>query len=139
MDAPKDGREIAVEADETTALDRATSYVQGKGGVVVVGPGGVPIQEVARLHSTSVWLLVGLTLLVLVRARRLGAERLVRATGVLLAIEVVQGAVGYWQYLTGVPAELVLLHMALATLFWVAAVRVGLLTGDRVRSPQPVA
>ena len=99
---------------------------------------GLPIQEVARLHSTAVWLTVGVTVLVLVRARRAGADRLARAAGILLALEVVQGAVGYWQYLTGVPASLVLLHVALATLFWVAAVRVGLLAGDRARTPQPV-
>ena len=100
---------------------------------------GLAIQEVARVHSTSVWLTIAVTVWTLVRARRTGAERLARAAGVLLALELVQGAVGYWQYLTGVPAELVLLHVFLATLFWVAAVRVGLLAGDRVRSPQPVA
>jgi cytochrome c oxidase assembly protein subunit 15 len=99
---------------------------------------GLPIQEVARLHSTSVWVTVALTVLVLVRARRVGADRLASATGSLLAIEIVQGAVGYWQYLAGVPAELVLVHMFLATLFWVAAVRVGLLAADRVTSPQLV-
>lgn len=100
---------------------------------------GVAIQEVARLHSASVWLMVALTVLVLVRARRTGAPRLARASGVLLALEVVQGGVGYWQYLTGVPAGLVLVHVGLATLFWVAAVWVGLLAGDRERSPHLVS
>jgi cytochrome c oxidase assembly protein subunit 15 len=76
---------------------------------------------------------------VLVRARQAGAGRLQRTTGTLLGIEVVQGAVGYWQYHTGVPAELVLVHMLLATLFWIAAVRVALLAGDRVRQPQLVS
>lgn len=87
---------------------------------------GVSIITAARTHSASVWMTVALTVVVLVAARRAGAGRLARATGVLLAVEVVQGAVGYWQYLTGVPAVLVLVHMLLATVFWIAAVRVGL-------------
>ncbi len=100
---------------------------------------GIAITEVARLHGISVWLTVGLTVLVLVQARRLGADRLARATTLLLGIELAQGGVGYWQYFTGVPAELVLVHMLLATLFWVAAVRVGLLAADPVREPLAVA
>ncbi len=100
---------------------------------------GVPIQTAARIHSLTVWLTVALTVVVLVRARRAGADRLARATGVLFGLEVVQGAVGYWQYHTGVPAELVLVHMLLATLFWIAAVRVALLAGDRVLEPQLVS
>ena len=101
---------------------------------------GISIVTTARLHGISVWLTVGLTVLVLVQARRIGADRLARATGVLLGIELAQGAVGYWQYFTGVPAELVLVHMLLATLFLVAAVRVGLFAGDHVRAPgEPLA
>lgn len=94
---------------------------------------GWSIVEMARFHGIAVWLTVGLTVLVLVQARRLGADRLARAATVLLGVELAQGAVGYWQYFTGVPAELVLVHMLLATLFWVAAVRVGLFARDRVR------
>ena len=100
---------------------------------------GLSIVEMARFHSSSVWLTVALTVLVLVQARRAGATDLARATTVLVALEFVQGAVGYWQYLTGVPASLVLVHMFLATLFWVAAVRVGVLAAVPTRSPQPVA
>ncbi len=100
---------------------------------------GVSIQTAARTHSLTVWVTVALTVVVLVRARRAGADRLARAIGILLGIEVVQGVVGYWQYLTGVPAALVLAHMLLATLFWIAAVRVALLAGDRVREPQLVS
>ena len=100
---------------------------------------GVPIQVAARTHGLTVWLTVALTVLVLVQARRVGATRLARGTWLLLGLEVLQGAVGYWQYATGVPAELVLVHMLLATLFWIAAVRVALLAGDRVLEPQLVA
>ena len=101
---------------------------------------GLSIVEMARFHGIAVWLTVGLTVLVLAQARRLGADRLAGAATALLGIELAQGAVGYWQYFTGVPAELVLVHMLLATLFWVAAVRVGLFARDRVRdSVEPLA
>lgn len=101
---------------------------------------GLSIVEMARFHGIAVWLTVGLTVLVLVQARRLGADRLARAATVLLGVELAQGAVGYWQYFTGVPAELVLVHMLLATLFWVAAVRVGLFARDGVPAPvEPLA
>jgi cytochrome c oxidase assembly protein subunit 15 len=87
---------------------------------------GVSIVTAARAHSLTVWVTVALSVVVLVAARRAGAGRLARAAGVLLAVELAQGAVGYWQYLTGVPPVLVLAHMLLATVFWVAVVRVGL-------------
>lgn len=87
---------------------------------------GVSIITAARTHSLTVWVTVALTVAVLVAARRVGADRLAQATGVLLAVEVVQGGVGYWQFLTGVPPVLVLVHMLLATVFLIAAVRVGL-------------
>jgi cytochrome c oxidase assembly protein subunit 15 len=78
------------------------------------------IRTIARVHSASVWLTVALTGAVLVRARRERADLLARAATLLLAAEVVQGAVGYTQYLTGIPAPLVSAHILLATLFWVA-------------------
>ncbi len=147
--------DVAAEAPDTPSTVPVARLVPWLGAVVLVlgtvvtatgphagDPGtgrlGLAIQEVTRLHSTAVWLTVAATVLVLVRARRAGAARLASAASLLLAVEVVQGGVGYWQYFTGVPAELVLLHMLLATLFWVAAVRVGLLAGDRSRSPLPV-
>jgi cytochrome c oxidase assembly protein subunit 15 len=136
-----------------TALDRAGRLVVGLGGLVLVlgtivtatgphagDPGterlGFSIRHVTRLHSTSVWLVVAATVLVLVLARRAaarstvgsGPDRTVRAVGVLLGLELAQGGVGYWQYFTGVPQSLVAVHLLLACLFWVAAVRVGLAT-----------
>lgn len=96
---------------------------------------GLRIQSVARAHSLTVWATVAVTVAVLLLARRAADRRLARAAGTLLLVEVVQGGVGYWQYLTGVPAELVLLHMLLATLFWIAAVRVALRADDPALAP----
>jgi len=44
----------------------------------------------------------------------------------LAAILVAQGVVGYVQYFTGVPAALVLIHVAGATAMWWAATNVAL-------------
>lgn len=85
------------------------------------------IRDVVRLHSGTVWLTVATTVAILWSARRGGADRAVRASaGVLLAVEVLQGAVGYTQYALDIPAELVSVHLALATLFWIGVVRVWL-------------
>jgi cytochrome c oxidase assembly protein subunit 15 len=77
-------------------------------------------------------LLVGLTVALYVALRAIDADpRLVRATGVLLAVELAQGLIGYVQYFTGLPVLLVGLHLAGACVVLVAAVRVVLLTRDR--------
>ncbi len=89
---------------------------------------GLSLVWVARVHSTAVWLTVGATVLLLLRAR--SADPVVaRWTALLLATEVAQGAVGYWQFLTAVPPTLVIVHMALSCVFWVLCVRVAIATG----------
>jgi cytochrome c oxidase assembly protein subunit 15 len=92
------------------------------------------ISTVARLHSVSVLLLVGVTLF-LVRSLRLASAppALKRRVEVLLAVLLAQAAVGYAQYFTGVPALLVAIHVAGAVAVWVAALRV--LLGMQVRAP----
>lgn len=88
---------------------------------------GLDIRDVVRLHSGTVWLTVATTAAILWRAGRGGADGPVaRSVGVLLGVEVVQGAVGYTQYALDIPAALVSVHLALATLFWIAVVRVWL-------------
>jgi cytochrome c oxidase assembly protein subunit 15 len=75
--------------------------------------------DVVRVHSVLVWVLVALTLYLAVKTRH-------RAVTVLLAIEVAQGAIGYTQYLTGVPPLLVAVHVIGALAVWIAALRVKL-------------
>ena len=82
------------------------------------------VGDVARLHSVAAWLTVALTV-VLLRASR-DEPRVRRATVTLTAILVAQGVIGYVQYFTGVPAGLVLLHVAGATAMWWAATSVAL-------------
>lgn len=84
---------------------------------------GLDIASIARWHAAAVWGTVALTVAGLVYARS-GNPRLRRAFVVLLVAELVQGAIGYTQYVLGIPAWLVALHLLGACLFWVAALRV---------------
>jgi cytochrome c oxidase assembly protein subunit 15 len=60
----------------------------------------------------------------LVSMQRRGAPSRVMRQGEFLLITIIsQGALGYLQYFSGVPAGLVALHIALATLVWAATVR----------------
>jgi cytochrome c oxidase assembly protein subunit 15 len=95
-------------------------------GVVVTGAGpnsgaggasrnGLDLLLAARVHSASVWLVVALTILLAVVTR---ANPLVRrAVGLVLAVEVYQGAIGYAQYFLALPPWLVALHMLGTALF----------------------
>jgi cytochrome c oxidase assembly protein subunit 15 len=82
------------------------------------------LEDVARVHSLTVWLFMALTVATLITLVRTGAPRLVvrRATE-LAALIVAQGALGYTQYFLGVPPALVLLHVAGALAVWVVALR----------------
>ena len=89
------------------------------------------VRDVARIHSTAVWILLALALYSVWRARRDRAPADVMARGtVLLAVLCAQGAIGYIQYFTNVPARLVAIHIAGATALWVAVLRfrLGLVT-----------
>ncbi|WP_433338253.1 COX15/CtaA family protein [Spirillospora sp. CA-294931] len=112
-------------------------------GTVVTGSGphagdaearryGFNIEDVARVHSVFAWVTVALTVVLLVALRRSAAPAALRRRAMeLFAIELAQGLVGYVQYLTDVPAPLVVLHMLGAALMWIAALRVVLATRDR--------
>ena len=80
------------------------------------------IGDVARVHAIAVWLLLALTLALLRAARTVPVVR--RAASILLWVLVAQGAVGYTQYFTGVPAALVGVHVAGAIAVWWAATHV---------------
>jgi cytochrome c oxidase assembly protein subunit 15 len=57
-------------------------------------------------------------------------------TQLLVAITI-QGGIGYLQYFTGVPAMVVLLHVAMATLVWAMTVRTVLRTAAPVEVTEP--
>lgn len=91
---------------------------------------GLDIRVIARVHAGAVWVVLALTVATIVRARRRGNAAVERGAWVLLAVEVLQGGVGYTQYALGIPEALVAVHILLASLFWVAVVRLAVMTRE---------
>ncbi len=82
------------------------------------------ITEVVRIHSLSVWVFLAVAIWTLVELRRSGTPRQVdQRAKVLVGAIVVQGAIGYTQYFTGVPPWLVLVHVFGSCLVWIAVLR----------------
>ena len=80
--------------------------------------------DAARVHGTLVMALLGLVLWMVWRLRRDNAPAgALRAAEGLCTVLVLQGAIGYTQYFTGVPPLLVGLHVFGATVLWVVVVR----------------
>jgi cytochrome c oxidase assembly protein subunit 15 len=113
----------------------AGTVVTGSGphsGDVNAGRTGLDPELVSQVHADLVFLLVGLTAAFWVALRATGAPpRAVRAMGVLLAVELAQGVLGFVQYFTGLPVPLVALHLVGACAITVAAVHAVLALRDR--------
>ena len=111
------------------------TVVTGSGphsGDIAAGRTGLDPQAMSQLHADLVFLLVGVTVAFWVALKATGAPpRAVRAMGVLLAVELAQGAVGFAQYFTGLPVLLVGLHLVGACLIVVTAVQAVLALRDR--------
>ncbi len=84
----------------------------------------VALRDMAELHSSLALLLIGVTI-GLVVAVHVGdvPERVRRSTRILMAVMVAQGAVGYTQYFTHLPALLVEIHILGATALVIGAVQ----------------
>lgn len=81
----------------------------------------VPLEDVTRVHSGIVIILVVLTLVTLGLMARTGAPEKAQERGRLLLLAmVIQGAIGYTQYFTHLPPVLVGVHVAGATTVWAA-------------------
>jgi heme a synthase len=93
---------------------------------------GFDVRAVSWLHADVVILFTGLVIALLLGLRLTAAPHNVRrAGGWLAAITVAQAAIGYAQYVTGVPEVLVALHVLGACALWVAVLRVHLCTRRR--------
>lgn len=100
---------------------------------------GFDLPVVARIHGSTVILFLVLVLATLWVLRRDRAPRAVEhRLGLLLAAVVVQGGIGYAQYLSGIPELLVGFHLAGATAVWAATVWFVLGLVDRTDGPGPV-
>ncbi|WP_112139327.1 COX15/CtaA family protein [Glycomyces dulcitolivorans] len=105
-------------------------------GVVVTGSGphagdadtprnGLDPALMSQLHADLVWLLVGLTVALIAALHAVKApEKAIRTAYALLAVELLQGVIGYTQYYLDLPELLVGLHMLGAGVLWVTAVAV---------------
>lgn len=81
----------------------------------------IAVHDAARIHGTAMIAFLAVTIWVLVQVRRHGAvESVQRAATGLLTVLLLQGALGYTQYFTGVPPLLVGLHVLGASMVWVA-------------------
>lgn len=85
---------------------------------------GFDIRTVAIMHADAVIFLVGITIALLVAASV--AQSTKKAIYIFFVVTLAQGAIGYTQYLTGIPEALVAAHLAGATIFWIAAWRIRL-------------
>lgn len=88
------------------------------------------LRTITRVHSVFVLLCVGLTLYLFLRIKNRPNEwsRLGRPLEIFLGAAIAQGALGYLQYFSGVPTQMVALHVALAIAVWISALRLGLAT-----------
>lgn len=95
---------------------------------------GFDPRAMSWLHSDSVLLWFGVLLAILVALRLTAAPQTAQRAGLwVLAVGVLQGVIGYVQYLTGLPVVAVMLHMLGASLLVVVVTR--LLMTLRERSP----
>ena len=129
-------------------------------GTVVTGTGphagdedvrrfGFDISTVARIHSVTVLIAIGVALVIAWRVRTTHV-RWASTLSTWMFVALVQGAVGYVQYFNEVPELLVGTHIALATALWVVTMwlAVGSLTEtaesagrrnlDRTRPPATI-
>ena len=96
----------------------------------------LPLAAVTQLHADIGWLLGGLVV-ALVLSLRLGAapRRAVRLGALLVGLILAQGAVGYAQYFSGLPAGLVWVHELGATAIWVTVLLLPYALRDRGQLP----
>ena len=82
----------------------------------------IALNDMARVHSSIVIVLVALTLALVYLLDRTGAPpSVLDRARVLVAVMIAQGAIGYTQYFTHLPAALVAVHVFGATAVWSAA------------------
>jgi heme a synthase len=137
---PDDGllvRPVSPEISRHTVAVAALTGIALVTGTVVTGAGphagdeearrfGIEIADAARVHGSSVVVVVVTMLVLAWRLRSRPAERaeLAEWISAWILIALLQGAIGYIQYFNEVPALLVGVHVFGATMLW--AVTVGL-------------
>ena len=92
----------------------------------------LPLIGVTQFHADIGWLLAGLSFSLILGLTVSGApRRAVRRGWLLGGLILAQGAIGYAQYFSGLPAGLVWVHVTDAVLIWIVTVRLFLALRDR--------
>lgn len=126
---------LAIVGFAVLVLGTITTGAGPHGGDITAPRFDVDIRLIAIAHADAVWLLVGLTVALTAVTWRTGPPRLRTALRTLLAIEVLQGVVGYTQYALGVPRSLVVLHVIGAASVWTAVAAVWVRARPAANSP----
>ena len=96
------------------------------------------VPDVARIHGISVMIFLLLSLRLLFMIKRNSPTLLPNGQNLMAAI-IVQAGIGYLQYFTGVPALLVGIHVAGATLIWVMILRLYLAVHQPIPKKSKIA
>jgi cytochrome c oxidase assembly protein subunit 15 len=114
----------------------AGTLVTGTG--PLAGAGDVPryhflgLTQVTQLHADIGWVLGTLSVvLVLVMHLSDNPPRAVRLSWIVLGLIALQGAIGYAQYFSGLPAGLVWVHVANTALIWITILQLTFAIRDR--------
>ena len=97
---------------------------------------GFDIGSVARVHGISVMITIAFVAWTLwtTRTQERRREQLEHKVATLLGVALLQALVGYVQYFSGVPAMLVAIHIAGASLVWLSVVDVMITDSVRLRT-----
>jgi heme A synthase len=98
----------------------------------------LPFVGVTQFHADIGWVIGALSFALLIGLPLSGAPRkAVRRIYLLAGLTLAQGAIGYAQYFSGLPAGLVWVHVTVAVVIWVVTVQLYLAMRDR--GPLPAA
>jgi cytochrome c oxidase assembly protein subunit 15 len=98
----------------------------------------LPFVGVTQFHADIGWVIAALSFALLIGLPLSGAPRsAVRRIYLMAGLTLAQGAIGYAQYFSGLPAGLVWVHVTVAVVIWVVTVRLYLAMRDR--GPLPTA
>lgn len=141
-------REAATRLRSLSWLVFGTTWVVLYLGTVVTGSGphsgdldsrrtGLDPQVMSHVHAAAVYALLAFTVGLVIVAQRRGVRIVRDAAGVLLALELGQGLLGFVQYFTDLPEILVGLHMLGAALISAAVTWTVLSTFAKGSADQP--
>ncbi|MGW5051679.1 COX15/CtaA family protein [Actinokineospora sp. NPDC004072] len=111
---PALGRTLQVMSAVLVALLVAGTFVTGAGphaGDAQTPRFDAPVETTAHIHAAFLYLFLALLVAVGLMLRQAGSTRLWRHYGVLVAVVLAQGALGFTQFALGVPELLVALHV----------------------------